>query len=201
VIRLTSRPIGQVLTDRSGIMGRMARSSTREEILSAASGLFAANGYKGTSLQDIAGAVGCSKATLLYHFATKEVILATLVAPPVRDLATLVDSLGGLSSEAARDRAIEGFMDLVLNYRKEIALIFHDLPYLFNAPSFEGLKELIDNLVTALAGGSADPAMLVGVKVIMAGAALVVVDPQGPDGAGTRAALVDVARRALIPLE
>ena len=67
----------------------MARGSTREEILSAAAGLFAADGYKGTSLQDIAAAVGCSKATLLYHFATKEMILATLLAPPVRDLVTL----------------------------------------------------------------------------------------------------------------
>lgn len=179
----------------------MARSSTREEILSAAAGLFATVGYKGTSLQDIAGAVGCSKATLLYHFATKEVILATLVAPPVRDLATLVESLGGLAVEAARDRAIEGFVDLVLTYRKEIALIFHDLPYLLNAPSFEGVKELTDQLSDALAGGSVEPARLLGVKVIMAGAALVVVDPHEPDGVGTRAALVEVARRALVPHE
>ena len=180
----------------------MARSSTREEILSAAAGLFATVGYKGTSLQDIAGAVGCSKATLLYHFATKEMILATLVAPPVRDLATLVESFGGLSANAARDRAIEGFVDLVLTYRKEIATIFHDLLYLLNAPSFEGLKELTDQLAAALAGGSSDQATLLSVKVILAGAAMVVVDPQGLDGADadTRAALVDVARRALVPL-
>jgi AcrR family transcriptional regulator len=178
----------------------MARSSTREEILSAAAGLFATVGYKGTSLQDIAGAVGCSKATLLYHFATKEVILATLVAPPVRDLATLVDSFSGLTAEAAQDRAIEGFVDLVLTYRKEIALIFHDLIYLLNSPSFEGLKELTDELAAALAGGSGDQATLIGVKVILAGAAMVVVDPQAPEGVDTRAALVNVARRALVPL-
>jgi AcrR family transcriptional regulator len=175
----------------------MARSSTREEILSAAAGLFATAGYKGTSLQDIAGAVGCSKATLLYHFATKEVILATLVAPPVRDLATLVDSLGELSIEAARDRVIEGFVDLVLTYRREIAVIFHDLPYLLHAPSFEGVKELTDQLAAALAGGSTQPSTQLGVKVVMAGIALVVVDPQEPEGDGMRAALIEVARRAL----
>jgi AcrR family transcriptional regulator len=177
----------------------MARSSTREEILSAAAGLFATVGYKGTSLQDIAVAVGCSKATLLYHFATKEVILATLVAPPVRDLATLVETLEGLSTETARDRVIEGFVDLVLTYRKEIAVIFHDLPYLLQAPSFEGVKELTDQLAAALAGGSREPAQLLGVKVVMAGVALVVVDPQEPDGEDTRAALIGVARRALVP--
>jgi AcrR family transcriptional regulator len=179
----------------------VARTSTREEILSAAAGLFATVGYKGTSLQDIAGAVGCSKATLLYHFATKEVILATLVAPPVRDLATLVDSLSGLDAGTARDRAIEGFVDLVLTYRREIALIFHDLPFLLKTPSFEGLKELTDLLADALAGGSGDPAMQLAVKVIMAGVAMVVVDPQEADGAGTRAALIDVTRRALVPLK
>ena len=177
----------------------MARSSTREEILSAAAALFATVGYKGTSLQDIAGAVGCSKATLLYHFATKEVILATLVAPPVRDLATLVDTLEGLSADAARERTIEGFVDLVLTYRREIALIFHDLPYLLHAPSFADLKELIDHLAAVLAGGTGDPAALVGVQVIMAGVALVAVDPLGPDGVDARAALIGVARRALVP--
>lgn len=179
----------------------MARSSTREEILSAAAGLFATVGYKGTSLQDIASAVGCSKATLLYHFATKEVILATLVAPPVRDLATLVETLGGLAAAAARDRAIDGFVDLVLTYRREIALIFHDLPYLLHAPSFEGVKELTDQLADALAGGSGEPAALLGVKVIMAGAALVAVDPQAPEGHDIRDALIGVARLALVPPE
>ena len=177
----------------------MARTSTREEILSAAARLFAAAGYKGTSLQDIAQAVGCSKATLLYHFATKEVILGTLVAPPVRDLATLSDALTGLDATAAQDRAIEGFVDLVLTYRREIALIFHDLPYLLQAPSFADLKELTDHLATALTGGSTAPAALLGVKVIMAGIALVAVDPLEPDGEDVRAALIDVCRRALVP--
>ena len=175
----------------------MARVSTREEILSAAAQLFATVGYKGTSLHDIAVAVGCSKATLLYHFATKEMILATLVAPPVRDLATLTESLIGLKPAQARDRAIEGFVDIVLTYRREIALIFHDLPHLFQAESFAGVKELTDHLATALAGGSTDPAALLGVKVIMAGIGLVAVDPLEQDGDQVRSALVGVARRAL----
>jgi AcrR family transcriptional regulator len=177
----------------------VVRGSTREDILSAAARLFAAVGYKGTSLQDIAAAVGCSKATLLYHFATKEMILATLVAPPVRELATLTEGLTELKAGAARDRAIEGFVDIVLTYRREIALIFHDLPHLIRAESFAGVKELIDQLSIALAGGSTDGAALVGVTVVMAGIALVAVDPVEPDSVDLRSALVDVARRALVP--
>lgn len=175
----------------------MARVSTREEILSAAARLFATVGYKGTSLQDIAAAVGCSKATLLYHFATKEMILATLVAPPVRDLVTLMENIAGLPAEAAREQAIEGFVDLVLNYRREIALIFHDLPYLLQAPSFADVMGLTEQLASTLAGGSTAPEALLAVRVIMAGVAAVVVDPMEYDGVDMRTTLVDVARRAL----
>lgn len=180
----------------------MARVSTREEILSAAATLFATNGYKGTSLHDIAVAVGCSKATLLYHFATKEMILATLVAAPVRDLATLTERLAGQPAESARDQAIEGFVDLVVTYRREIAVIFHDLPYLLHGESFADLKELIEHLAAALAGGSTESDVLLGVKVIMAGTALVAVDPVESENVEAnsleiRAALIDVARRAL----
>ena len=177
----------------------MVRVSTREEILSAAARLFATTGDKGTSLQDIAADVGCSKATMLYHFATKEMILATLVAPPVRDLATLTENLAGQSAAAARDKAIEGFVDIVLTFRREIAVIFHDLPQMIHTESFSDIKELIDQLTTALAGGSTDPAAQVGVTVVMAGIALVAVDPLVHEGVDMRAALIDVARRALVP--
>lgn len=46
----------------------------REQILRAATRLFAARGFDGTALQEIADAVGIRKASLLYHFPSKDAL-------------------------------------------------------------------------------------------------------------------------------
>ncbi|NKT61199.1 TetR family transcriptional regulator [Rhodococcus hoagii] len=56
------------------------RSGKRTEILGAASELFAAKGYTGTSMRDIASATGMLAGSLYYHFESKEALAATMVA-------------------------------------------------------------------------------------------------------------------------
>ena len=56
-------------------------NDTRDRILEAALNLFTERGYEKTSLREVAGRVGVTKAALYYHFASKEEILRTLVEP------------------------------------------------------------------------------------------------------------------------
>ncbi|MGF7122106.1 TetR/AcrR family transcriptional regulator [Rhodococcus sp. TAF43] len=59
--------------------GGKERPDKRDEILTASSELFAAKGYTGTSMRDIAGATGMLAGSLYYHFDSKEALAATMV--------------------------------------------------------------------------------------------------------------------------
>src|SRR5438105_15555119 len=50
----------------------------RQQIIAAASGLFARNGFEGTSIRDIAAASGVLSGSLYYHFPSKEDLLFTV---------------------------------------------------------------------------------------------------------------------------
>ena len=77
---------------------RSARDSTREgEILSAAARIFREKGYHGTSIQDIAEAVGLLKGSLYHYIRSKEQLLARLFE------GSLGDTIAELETIAARD--------------------------------------------------------------------------------------------------
>jgi AcrR family transcriptional regulator len=58
-----------------------AADQTRRRILDTASDLFVERGYAATSVRDISERLGMTKGSLYYHFASKEELLAALLAP------------------------------------------------------------------------------------------------------------------------
>ncbi|MFZ7087625.1 TetR/AcrR family transcriptional regulator [Curtobacterium sp. RRHDQ10] len=58
---------------------RRPGSETRTEILRVALDLFTRQGFEGTSIRDIAAALGVTKSSLYYHFENKDAIVQALV--------------------------------------------------------------------------------------------------------------------------
>jgi AcrR family transcriptional regulator len=178
-----------------------AVSDTHGEILAAAARQFTVTGYRGTSLQDIAREVGCSKATVLYHFANKEALLAELMAPAIEVLRDLDDQLNGLTGAAAQDVAAQGFVDLAVRFRREIAVLRGEFPELLCQPTFAHIQQISDRLRDALAGHSDRPGARIAALVLLAGISEACAEFTDIPDDELRPALLTLARRAVEPVD
>ena len=107
-----------------GAVARPFRQQVDEGILDRAAGLFARRGFTKTSVQDVADAVGLSKAGLLHHFPTKDALYAAVVAQADTLAARVLDQLGDLPPGAERDRrAVETMVDVALGHPGLVALL------------------------------------------------------------------------------
>ncbi|MDF5753096.1 TetR/AcrR family transcriptional regulator [Spongiactinospora sp. TRM90649] len=132
-------------------------TSMRAEILESAGRLFAAHGFRGTSLQDIASDVGCSKASLLYHFTSKDVILSELFVPVGQDLTALQERLTPLDGERAAREAVAGVVELALRFRRQVKILLMDVEALLGRPELPDIDGATESLVDALVGRAPEP--------------------------------------------
>ncbi|MEU4547557.1 TetR/AcrR family transcriptional regulator [Nonomuraea dietziae] len=177
----------------------MARSPSalRGHILDSALQLFATQGYKGASLHDIAQVAGCSKASLLYHFVSKEAILAELLTPAGEGLAALDARLSGLEGEEAAEAAVTGFVDLAMRFRREVKVLFQDIPVLAGHPALGAVPAIVARLMAAMVEGSTEPKALITAYMVIGAVAVTCAADVPVEDDDLRAELIQGALRTL----
>lgn len=120
---------------------------TRGRILDAALVSFADRGYEATSLDAIATTLGVTKQTILYHFGTKEALLAAVID---RSAAELADVLERALAKAGRGfLRVEALVKAVFRLaarRPELLGLLREVSRL-GPPATTQLMESLDSLI------------------------------------------------------
>jgi AcrR family transcriptional regulator len=139
----------------------MQPDTTRAQIRAAAIELFTANGYEKTSLREIADRVGVTKASLYYHYPSKQALLEAVVSPLVADWRHTVDAAVTLPHEPENVRVVlERCLDTMLRHRAVAGLMLRDASAILAALAtvLDELIEVNTRLHTWLAGPEPTPA-------------------------------------------
>lgn len=119
--------------------------ATADELRRVALELFASDGYHATSIQHIADRAGVSKASVLYHYASKEVLLEAAIAPALEQIDALFSAPGDLRS-TDRDAFLERFVDLLLEHRLALQIFVNQSAALVDVPVMERATGLIERI-------------------------------------------------------
>ncbi|GII78195.1 hypothetical protein Sru01_31770 [Sphaerisporangium rufum] len=168
---------------------------TRSKILAAARRLFAAHGYAGTSLADIAAEVGLTKTAVAYHFHPKDRLAAELLAPAADDLLALL----GRDPGAGPRRFVEPLTVFVVRHREVIRLLMDDIGGADAAPPGsrgETIRAFRDEIYARLAGPEPDAAARVRAWAVMGALQLAVVQTMDLPAGRVSELLLAAARAA-----
>jgi len=144
------------------------------QILTAASALFAAEGFERTSMRDIAAACGISKALLYHHFKDKDEIYGRIALGFTRELQTFV--LAQVEAETAPLPRIHAFMvasaDYFERYRiawtASTAAFWHD-PVLGRQQERTAQRDAYEGLLRRLLSEAIEAGAMRAVDVAVAG--------------------------------
>lgn len=116
-------------TARSGAAGRpQGNRDTADACLAEAERLFAAQGFAGTGMRDIAGRSGVTVATLAYHFGSKEKLYGRVLGRVAESIGAYLPEVETVAPEpAAVAEALAGFLDWALDHPDYAALLLREL--------------------------------------------------------------------------
>jgi TetR/AcrR family transcriptional regulator, cholesterol catabolism regulator len=107
---------------------RKTSPAKEQEIITVAARLFKEKGYRATTLEDIAAAVGMLKGSLYYYIRSKEELLYLVVRNPIRQayqkLEDIVHSDAPVRTKIAQ--AIENHLTIFHEHYPHIAVYLHD---------------------------------------------------------------------------
>jgi AcrR family transcriptional regulator len=173
------------------------RGQGRARVLGAALELFAEQGVSGTSLQMIADRLGVTKAAVYYQFRAKDDIVLAVLQPAFEQMrAFLAAAEAAGRPDLARDLAVQGLVDLVVDQRQVVATLFRDPEAERMISAHEDFQSLTQRLGTLLLGPEPDVRRRVAVSVLGPGLAHAGLDPQlaDVDEAALREELVHLGR-------
>jgi TetR/AcrR family transcriptional regulator len=127
-------------------------TSREQDILSAAAQLFAAQGYPGSSMSQLAAACGLSKPALYHYVPDKAELLARICETHVEKLAALVREVQAqkLAPEAQLRALVQRFLAVYTAARHEHRVLTEDLKFLPEARQ-QRIRDLEREVVTGFA--------------------------------------------------
>ena len=162
----------------TGVRGPYAKTEARRaDILRTALEAFSARGFQGSSLREIADAVGLSQAGVLHHFSSKEALLAAVLAEKDAEQISHFESAHGvgvldaLRGAVAENLAQPGLIRLFTTLSAEAINEDHPAHEYFQL-RYAGARELI---ATALAQAKADGDIRADADVDMAASLLIAI--------------------------
>jgi AcrR family transcriptional regulator len=95
----------------------------RQQILAAAIELFSSRGFGETAISEVAAKAGCSKASVLYHFATKDELLHAALQPLNAAFGGLVAKLRSAPPANRTNIGVPALINLCVQHRSLMALM------------------------------------------------------------------------------
>jgi TetR/AcrR family transcriptional regulator len=167
---------------------------------------FSTAGFGGASLGTIAHAAGLSKSSVLYHYASKEALLAAAIEPAIDALADVVASYPEGGGRAEHDRFVERFIDFLLEHRLAVHLFVNQGQVLGHIPAVERANTLVQRFSETVAERIPSVEDRIRFGVAIGGAAYILVaaanwadpaEPSDAEAADVRAALIDTVASLL----
>jgi len=120
---------------------------------------FRVGGFVGTSIADLAGALGVSKAAIYYHYRSKDALLHHLIDPLLDAIdACIHDHTTPATSARTARQLLDAYLAVLLAHREVVPLVTTDVAVLNHPRIGPRLRAQNQQLWTRLAGPDTDVA-------------------------------------------